>query len=131
VNPAPAQNHHNPEAHVNKPTLITSKSVFLPRGTATYTPKWSIVVLAVACLGVLKFNGLRAKTDRARPSTASFFPIIESKTVPNVPPVVGTASVDPGIGVDPGNEASNAFSSHSQASNHMDSAALVHLKNGR
>jgi hypothetical protein len=48
---------------VNKPFLIESKTVFVPRGTATYTPKWSIVVLAVACLGVLKFNGPRAKTS--------------------------------------------------------------------
>ena len=48
---------------MNMPILIESKSVFAPRGTATHTPKWSIVVLAVACLGVLKFNGPAAKTS--------------------------------------------------------------------
>jgi hypothetical protein len=47
---------------MSKPLVISSRSVFVPRGTATYTPKWSIVVLAVACLGVLKFYGPGVKT---------------------------------------------------------------------
>jgi hypothetical protein len=47
---------------MSKPLVISSRSVFVPRGTATYTPKWSIVVLALACLGVLKFYGPGVKT---------------------------------------------------------------------
>jgi hypothetical protein len=82
----------------------------MPRGTATYTPKWSIVVLAVACLGVLKYNGLYGKSDpaRERPATASFLPVIETKQGPN-----------------------NPYGSRSEGSNHINSAAMDHVKNRR
>jgi hypothetical protein len=57
--------------------------VFAPRGTS-YTPKWSIVVLALACLGVLKFNDPRGKPAVARepPAAAPFLPTVENKTIP-------------------------------------------------
>jgi hypothetical protein len=117
---------------VNKPTLTTSKSVFVPRGTATYTPKWSIVVLAVACLGVLKLNGLREKTDRDRTSTASFFPTIETTTVPKSGPPDGIAGMRR-MGVDLRNEAGNEFRGGSgpERSNRLDSATMDKLKNGK
>jgi hypothetical protein len=77
---------------VNKPILTESKSVFAPRGTATYTPKWSIVVLAVACLGVLKFNSPGARTPfgreisaRVTPAAPSRPPEVENKSI-RVPP---------------------------------------------
>jgi formylglycine-generating enzyme len=83
---------------LNKPILIESKSVFAPRGTATYTPKWSIVVLALACLGVLilKFNIPGGKTTDARetvgsetPAAAAFLPTVENKARPRRPPPEG------------------------------------------
>jgi hypothetical protein len=78
---------------VSKPILTESKSVFAPRGTATYTPKWSIVVLAVACLGVLKFNGPGAKTSAAgetppgeTAAAALLLPPVQNKLQTNPPP---------------------------------------------
>jgi hypothetical protein len=120
---------------VNKPTL-TSKSVFVPRGTATYTPKWSIVVLAIACFGVLKLNGLHGKTEnsRERPSTASFLPIVETKTVPNrLPPerVSKLRRMNLSTETAPGNGQSNQVGSRGEGSNHIDSAAMAHVKNGK
>src|SRR5258705_6480629 len=56
----------------------------MPRGTATYTPKWSIVVLTLACLGVLKFNGFgwKTTTDRETSSAESLLPTVENKARP-------------------------------------------------
>ena len=78
---------------MNKPILIESKSVFAPRGTATYTPKWSIVVLAVACLGVLKFHGPAAKTSVGR--SLSLRETVAA--APRVPAVENTSSRLPPI----------------------------------
>jgi len=133
-----AQNRNQPEPHVNKsaPTLIASKSVFVPRGTATYTPKWSIVVLAVACFGVLKFNGLHGKTEpaRERPTTASFLPVGDSSTGPIRIPAEGIANVhimNRWMGAEPVNKSGNAYrvGSRGEGSNRIDSAAIDHLKN--
>jgi hypothetical protein len=82
---------------MSKPIRIASKSVFAPRGTATYTPKWSIVVLALACLGVLKFYGPGEKTSATREaqSAASFLPTVEKKIWPTRPsPEAPDARID-------------------------------------
>jgi formylglycine-generating enzyme required for sulfatase activity len=74
---------------MSRPVSISSKAVFAPRGTSTYTPKWSIVVLAIACLGVLRFNVPRRETPIAREgpvAAAPFLPTLENKTRPNLPP---------------------------------------------
>jgi hypothetical protein len=82
---------------MSKPIRIASKSVFAPRGTATYTPKWSIVVLALACLGVLKFYGPGEKTPALRETrsavSASFLPTIENKGRPSDPPPAAPGAV--------------------------------------
>ena len=72
---------------MNKSVVLDSKSVFAPRGTATYTPKWSIVVLALACLGVLKFNGPGAKTSTG-PETA----VRDTIAAASLPAPMGTKS---------------------------------------
>ena len=91
-------------------------------------------MLAVACLGVLKYNGL-GKSDRARerPATASFLPIGESRTEPDSMPAEGIARLgllnrwmgaDPVIGTD-------KVGSRTEGTNHIDSAAMNQLKNGK
>lgn len=85
---------------MNKSILIESKTVFAPRGTATYTPKWSIVVLAVACLGVLKFNGPGAKTpvghDMSLGETVAAAPRAPAlkNTSSRVPPIARSAETN-------------------------------------
>jgi hypothetical protein len=93
-------------------------------------------VLAVACFGVLKLNGLRGKTDSSgeRPSTASFLPIVETKTVPNSLPPEGVPKVrrmNLSTGTAPGNGPGNRVGSRGEGSNHIDSAAVARVKNGK
>jgi hypothetical protein len=80
-------------------------------------------VLAVACLGVLKLNSLHEEKDHARerPATASFLPIIDTKTGANSLPAEGIAKLgllNRWMGAVPG-------------SNHVNSAAMDQLKNGK
>jgi len=93
-------------------------------------------VLAVACLGVLKYNGLNGKSDGAseRPATASFLPIGESRTEHNRMPAEGIARLRPlnrWMGADPPNAASDPYSSRSEGSNQINSAAMDLVKNRR
>jgi hypothetical protein len=78
-----------PKPRMSKSILIESKTVFAPRGTATYTPKWSIVVLALACLGVLKFNGPGSKTFVGSMPFELKLPARET-IAPALPPLVET-----------------------------------------
>ena len=89
-------------------------------------------MLAVACLGVLKWNGLHGKTDYETPSAASFFPIIETKTVPSGPLREGIARVGR-MGVALKSEAGNPFrvETGSEGTNHIHSVAMDRLKNGK
>ena len=93
-------------------------------------------MLAVACLGVLKYNRLDGKSDRARerPATGSFLPIIETKQGPNSMPAEGIAKarrVDRWMAANPPNSDSNPYSSRSEGSNQTNSAAMDHVKSRR
>ena len=91
-------------------------------------------MLTVACLGVLKLNGLPGEKDRARerPSTATLFAIGETKTGLNSMPPTGFARVrrvDPWMVANPPNAAGAPYGSRSEGSNHIDCTTMDQLKN--
>jgi hypothetical protein len=92
-------------------------------------------VLAVACLGVLKYNGLYGKGDRAgeKPATASFLPIGGSATEPDSTPAEGIARLRPlnrWMGANPG-IGTDKVGPRSEGSNHINSATMDHVRNRR
>jgi len=107
---------------MSKPLVISSRSVFVPRGTATYTPKWSIVVLAVACLGVLKFYGpgvkIRAESETPPPQ--------KSLAVPEVGFSTGTNQANESAGNSHGAGA-HGERENRMGTNNLDSARSGHL----
>jgi formylglycine-generating enzyme required for sulfatase activity len=75
-----------PWREMSKPRSGASRSVVAPRAVSSHALKWSIVVLAIACVGVVLLRAHRERTASARAASAeTFLPTIENKIKPSEP----------------------------------------------
>src|SRR5262245_5009531 len=70
---------------MSKPRSGASRSVVSPRTVSSHALKWSVVVLAIACVGVVLLRAQRDKTASGRASAEIFLPTVENKIKPSEP----------------------------------------------
>jgi len=72
---------------MSRPRSGSSKSAFSPRAVSSHPLKWSIVVLAIGCVGVVLFHAQRQKAATAgeTASAETFLATVENKTKPSEP----------------------------------------------